>query len=104
MAVEICERCTTPRDGAKYCRKCLAQKWVMGDPEEPASAAVSARRQTVEYHVVGVMSIASKIGIDAGVAVECKKRAAEGWRLAHAYSDNQKPHRHVLIFERPAAG
>jgi hypothetical protein len=32
---------------------------------------------------------------------ELKKRAAEGWRLVQAYSDNQRHNRHVMIFERP---
>jgi len=53
-----------------------------------------------EYHAIGVLTIDSKMPGASGISSECKKRAAEGWRLVQAYSDNQKHNRHVLIFER----
>jgi len=57
--------------------------------------------QRFEYHAVGVLTIDSRLPGGSGMNAELKKRAAEGWRLVQAYSDNQRHNRHVMIFERP---
>ena len=88
-----------------YCPKC-AKGWqgvssdaAAGNASAP-SAATAGTQPLYEYHAVGVKSIASAIGVGAGIQSECDKRAKAGWRLASSHYDADDK-RHVLIFERP---
>ena len=57
--------------------------------------------QKYEYHVVGLLTLDSKLPGMSGVRVELNKRAAKGWRLVEAYQGRTGlTPRQVLIFER----